>query len=162
MQRIKLWGADEKANKKFNIIISLSISLLTVIPHVTGQYQNFDVIKILNESFPQFALLIIALVMCLILLGLLIGDEATKGGTGFLTITAIGSMIIMLFIFMGAISPGTLPYWLQFITDPGFATVIVMLLAAGLVFWMITKEPSADTTKPSTLKTLKRIFKDNN
>ena len=56
--------------KNFNAVISLVISLLVVIPHVTRRYPaDSDPITILNNAIPQVSLVIVAVIFLLILIG---------------------------------------------------------------------------------------------
>ncbi|MBW2997897.1 hypothetical protein KY321_00020, partial [Candidatus Woesearchaeota archaeon] len=43
--------SDRKKN--FKLILSLVLSLMTIIPHVTGAYGRFDIINVINQSIPQ-------------------------------------------------------------------------------------------------------------
>ncbi|MEM4239633.1 MAG: hypothetical protein QXM31_01115 [Candidatus Woesearchaeota archaeon] len=134
LQKIGLFGAG---NKKYNLVISLAISLLVVIPHALGLYPpEADVINIINDSIPEVALLVVVVVLVLMLLGMVAGKEVKFAGV--LPWVAGVSVIILLLIFANAIFP--LPV-LSYI-DPAIQALLVILLVFGLLIYWFAGEPS--------------------
>lgn len=85
--------------KNINLLLALVISLLTVIPHVTGSYPPcYDIVIIINTALPKIGLVIIGLMMFLLVIGLfgLKLDFFNK----FLPIIAIMAFIITLVSFL--------------------------------------------------------------
>lgn len=157
LQRINLFGTKaeptkaETTGKKYNIVISLVIALITVIPHATGTYPpEYDVVNIINNALPEVALLVIVVVLLLVLLGLGIGEAPfLKSIAGWVAV--IAAMLLVL-IFVGAAIP--VPF-LQFI-DPSVQALIVILLVFGLIIWFVTREPPSGGRE--TL--LQKLFKE--
>ncbi len=57
LEKVNIFGAEEAEARKFNVIISLIIALLVVIPHVAGIYPpGKDVVDIVNKSIPGIVL----------------------------------------------------------------------------------------------------------
>lgn len=143
LQRVKIFGSDP-GSKKFNVIISLVIGLMVVVPHVMGAYPSgTDVVVIMNQLLPEIALLLLVLLMVMVMTGLL-GGKDYKGSmfSGIVAIIAlIGFAIILYTTFYQS---GSLPYWLYFLDDPNFqSTILFLIIFGGLIAWL-TGEPSAD------------------
>ncbi len=136
LQKIKLFGQTE--SKKYNVVLSLAIALLVIIPHATGFYPpEADVVNIINDSIPEVALLVIVVVLLLFMVGLAGGTVPEK--TTFTSLIALAAMAMLILIFVNAWTPMPI---LQYI-DPGIQALIVILLVFGLIIWFVTKE---DTT----------------
>ena len=142
LQKIKIFG---DSGKKFNVVIALTIALLSVIPHATGRYQQFDIVEVINNSLPQIGLLIIGLVLLMVLVGL-VGGKTDHSGMilGFAGLLAV---IMLLVIFWRAVNPYGTPTWLSFLDDPAFQAFLVILLVFGLIVWFVTKEPKGKDDK---------------
>ena len=68
LQKAKIFGAE---SKKYNVVFALAISLLVVIPHVTGTYPaGLDAVDIINQAIPSISVLAIAVIMFLVLAGI--------------------------------------------------------------------------------------------
>jgi len=130
MQRIKLFEG-----KKFNVAIAGTISLLTVLPHVTGGYpQGYDIVHIINQGLPGTALLFVVIVLLMIMVGLVGGGVPQK--TGFTSILAVVSGIILVGFFVSAIRP--IPIISSI--DPSMQALIIILLIFGLIVMWVTGE----------------------
>ena len=137
MQRVKIFG---EKSKRYNVALSMVIALLVVIPHATGTYpMQYDVVNIINDSIPEVALLVVVVVLLLIMVGLIGGDVPKR--TGFTSLLAAVSAIVLLLIFVSTMTP--LPIF-QYI-DPSIQALIVILLVFGLIVWYVTKP---ETTEP--------------
>jgi hypothetical protein len=126
------------ANNRINAIIALSVSLLTVIPHILGYYPpSADVVVIMNRSLPEIALIALALVLVIVLTGLLTKNKFEdinlfKENAHWIAIALVGLTIY------GAIAPPTwVPGFLSIFTDPFFYTIMIILLVFGLVIWAV-------------------------
>ena len=138
-QKSKILGSDKQ---NFNVIIALIISLLVVIPHVTGNYPaNADPVQIINQSIPNIAVIIVAILMVLMLMGVF-GVEFTWAGrvTGGIVILAL---IIVIAIFGKAAAwwgeGVSLPWWLSWLEDPNTQTLVVVIIIFGIIIWFITR-----------------------
>ena len=137
LQRIKLFG--ETGSKRYNVALSLTIALLVIIPHVTGTYPpQYDIVNIINDSIPEVALLVIIVVMLLIMVGLAGGEVPKK--TGFTSLLALLSAIVLILIFVGTIIPLPILSYL----DPSIQALIVILLVFALIIWYVTKPETTE------------------
>ncbi|MEM4253805.1 MAG: hypothetical protein QXR48_00240 [Candidatus Woesearchaeota archaeon] len=131
LQKINLFGTG---SKKYNIVLSLAIALLVVIPHATGFYPpQADVVNIINDSIPEVALLVVVVVLLLFMVGLAGGEVPKK--TGLTSVIALAAMALIILIFVNAWTP--IPI-LQYI-DPSIQALIVILLVFGIIIWFVTK-----------------------
>lgn len=147
LQKIKLFGRE---GKKYNVVLSLSVALLVVIPHAMGIYPpESDIINIINDSIPEVALLVVVVVLVLMMLGMVAGRTVRPGST-WLNWIAIASVVILLLIFANAIFPMPI---LNYI-DPAIQSLIVILLVFGLLIYWVAG-PSKPT--PSGIAA-RRIF----
>ncbi|HSU72958.1 MAG TPA: hypothetical protein VLJ21_03865 [Candidatus Binatia bacterium] len=155
LQKINLFGGDGKS-KKFNVIIAIGIALLSVIPHATGRYQQFDIVDVINNSLPQIGLILIGLVLLMVLVGLIGGKTDHSGwllgGAGILAV------VLLIMVFWRALYPYSAPTWLSFIDDPSFQALFVIILVFGLIVWFVTKEPKKPTD-PDFSDSAKKFFK---
>ena len=98
--------------KNFNVVVSLILGLLFVVPHILGTYPlGYDPVAVLNETLPSISLVAIAAVMLLILLGIF--------GTEFLepakSVIALVSVAFIVYIFGASLNfwrgPYDIFYW---------------------------------------------------
>ncbi len=148
LSRVKIFGSDDAQNKKFNIVIAFSVTLLAVIPHVTGTYREFDIVQIINTTFPQVALLIATIVMVLILVGV-VGGGKTVDKSPMLGIITVLSVALVVVIFGRALWPGYTPPWLGFLDDPNLQAIVLTLLGFGLVVWFVTSSTGGTSGQKS-------------
>jgi hypothetical protein len=154
LQKVQLF-----AEPKFNGVIALAISLITVIPHVLGKYPaGMDIITIINTSLPQTALLIVAVLMVLVLTGLVWGDETkTSAFAGFVALLAAAILVV---IFVSSIVP-TPVSWIISQIDPALQTLIIGILVFGLVFYYVVKGgKTGTTTSEGFVKGAQKFFKE--
>ncbi len=146
LQKAKLFGTE---SKKYNLIVSLAISLLVVIPHVTGRYPpGADVIDIMNAAIPSVAIIIVAIIMFLILIGIF-GAEASWGGW-MSGLVLIFSIIAVIWIFGKAADWWHyMPFWLS---DPDVQALVIIILIFGIIIWFVTAEPGETKGFWNTLK----------
>ena len=145
LQKVKIFGKDKK---NINVIISLIIGLLVVIPHVTQSYPpGQDVVEILNSAIPNVSIIIIAIVMVLILLGVF-GSKLEIAGGSLAGWVALLSFLTVGYIFGRSAGWFTyLPNWLQWLDDPETQALVVVLLVFGILIWLVTKEPKDKSGK---------------
>lgn len=147
--------------KKYNIIITISISLLAIMPHVLYPADD-DIVSIINNALPQFAIVTIAIVLFMIMSGLLVSKEGK-----FLSIaTWLAPWIALAIIgviFLRAMYPNTYfsTEFLYFLNDPRIYSLIIILIVAGFVIRMIVgggQQPSQFGTK--TKEFLQSLFEE--
>lgn len=138
LQKTKILGDPEK-NKNFNVIISLVLGLLFVVPHITGTYPlGYDPVAVLNQALPSVSLVAIAAVMLLLLMGIF--------GAGFLEpakpIIALISIGFIAYIFGASLNIWRGPYDIFYWWTAATTELMVTILAFALIVWFITKKPS--------------------
>lgn len=143
LEKSKILGDDGKS-KKYNIVVSLVLGMLFVFPSYTGAYPpGMDPVSILNQSLPTVALIIVAVVMVMILLGLG-GTEFKLDGTFFGGTVGLLAVGIVAYIFTNAAGfydNLQLPQWMYFLNDPQTQSLVTAILIFGLVVYFITAEP---------------------
>lgn len=144
LQKVKLFGPDS-GSKKYNIVFAIIIASITVIPHVTGTYPpNADVINIINNSLPQIALVIVAILMVLLMTGIIGGGEPKFDFGKWIGAIAF---VIVAYIFGASAGWWNLYGFFNYFSDPNLLTVVILLLVFGGVIWFVTheKEPTTPT-----------------
>jgi len=154
LQKLKIFGDQ---SKKFNVIIALAIAFLSVIPHATGRYQQFNIVEVINTSLPQIGLILIGLVLLMVLVGLVAGKD-TGTNSVILGMAGLLAVILLLVVFWRALFPYSSPYWLSFMDNPGFQAFLVIILVFGLIVWFVTKEPKKKDD-PDFTDSAKKFFK---
>lgn len=126
-------------NKRVNAVVALSVSLLTVVPHILGMYPpGADVVQIINRALPEIALIMIAIFLVMVLTGLIIGKKPDDADTTFKSVAKWAALILVAVVFWGAMTPqGYLPGFLNFFTDPYFYSIMIILLVFGLVIFLV-------------------------
>ncbi|SRR3989338_2030733 len=155
LQKINLFE-----DKRFAGVIAFAAGLLFVIPHITGNYPaGYDPVQVINESLPSVALVGVAVVMVLLLLGIFGKPEA--GGFGavlnpFIILIAVG---FILYIFGSSLGIWSGPYdvfswWTEETTE-----ILIIVLVFGLIVKLIVggKPEAQGTTKPPFMERLKEI-----
>lgn len=129
-----------KQKPRMQMMISIVIALLVIIPHVTSNYYygEVDVVEVINQSIPQVALLIIAVVMALMLIGALSqNDNDMSFHMRWLKWVAL---IVVALIFIdnigiGSISGYSLTSWFG---DPDFQAIIIIIIIFAVLVKFIT------------------------
>ena len=145
LQKSKIFKKKDtdEADKKTNTIVSLVISVLFIVPHLTGAYETalgFDPVDAVLTALPSFGLILIGIVLFGILAGLL-GVWQAKTWKRW---TAFIGLILIAYVFYVSI-PGTggrAPGFLNFLNDPDIQTlIIIILIFAVLVAFITAEEP---------------------
>lgn len=162
LQKSKILGADKDGapRKNFNVAIALIMGLAFVVPSVLGRYPpNADPVMIIANALPGVSLLAIAIIMVLLLLGIFnVGPKTDGSFGGIMAIFVIASVAIIFAISAGWMGTN-LPYWLWFIYDRQFQSLLVTILIFGLVIWFITKEDKPEKSKDTILDKLVKELK---
>jgi hypothetical protein len=141
--------------KQINIMISLIISLLVVIPHVTHSYPaQLDVVNIINQAIPQVMILVVAIVMFMVLVGMF-GKKLAVGPLFGLIVVL--SLVVLFYIFGGAAG------WIQttgidsWLTDD-LKMLVVIIIVFGLVIALLTGGLGAKPAGERLMDTIKKSF----
>jgi len=154
LQKSKLLGSDRR---KYNLVVALSISLMTVIPHITGTYPpGYDVVDIINTAIPQTIIIFVAIIMFLVLIGIF-GIEA-KEGSAISGVALLVSLVAIVYIFVRAAGGFEASNWFtRAIDNPDVQMLVVILLVFGVIVWFITSEPGGG---PGAVSRVKDFFKE--
>jgi hypothetical protein len=172
LQKTLILGSKKEGEKKipyknYNIILSLILGLLVIIPHVVmgtgdpfdGRLNNgwLDVVEIMNNSLPNISLIAVMIIMVMILAGLM---KINIFGTNLAGIMAIICVIGVGFIFLASagIFSYNLPPWLDFMNDDETRGAMIIILVFGLLIWFITREPKKEKTSPTLLDTVGKLL----
>jgi hypothetical protein len=137
LNRIKIFGNE--TGSKINTILAISIAVLSIVPHVTGKYQQFDIVNFINTSFPQVGLIVMSIVLLLILLGTL-GTNVEEGYKNIAIGTAgLIALVVLGIVIWNSLFPYSTPTWLNFLGDPDLQALLVIILVFGLIVYFVTK-----------------------
>ncbi len=148
LQKTKILGAGKK---NFNVMVSLILAALVVIPHITNTYPTqYDIVDILNTALPSVSIVVVAVVLALLLIGLFGGEAKWMGGSLSGGI-AIFAFAVIVYIFGGAAGWWeniALQWW-----DQDAITLVVIILVFAIVIWYITMEetPADQAAKTKSL-----------
>lgn len=151
MQKVKLLGT----RKSYHVVIALVIALLFVMPHIGGWYPlGFDPVQVMNETLPSIALVAVAAIMLLLLMGVF-GTDFSKSAA---PIIAIVSIIFVAYIFGSSLHVWDGPseifsWWSDEVTE-----VIIILIVFGVIVYFITKEPSEKSAGGEIAKSIGKLF----
>jgi len=136
LQKTKIVG---EGKRQFNTVIALIVSLMVVIPHLTGKYPpGQDVVTIINTALPQVSLLVIAILAALLLIGVF-APGVMFGGTGIGAIMGLFALGAVFYIFGNAAGFWQTTGMFNFLNNPDTQAVLVIVLVFGLIIWFITK-----------------------
>ena len=159
LQKIRLFttpggeGEQPKPNRKLNGILSLVIALLVVIPHVVGMYpQDVDPINILNQMLPSTALLLVALLVAMLLIGLFTKNAPPQSVHLILGFIAT---IVLFFVIIKATFPHFAPRW---IVDSNTSALVIVILTMALVGWYVMYTPKERRPEHLPYRGLRRFF----
>ena len=139
LQKTKIIG---EGKRQFNTLVALVISLMVLIPHVTGRYPpGQDIVVIINQALPQVSLVVIAILAALLLIGVF-APGVMFGGTGFGAFLALLSIGAVVYIFGNAAGFWQNIGFLSFLNDPDTKMVVVIVLVFALIIWFITRDSS--------------------
>lgn len=151
LQKVGIFGGAE--GKKYNVVISVAIALLIVIPHALSPNPG-DAVSVINRFLPEFVFISIALLILLVLVGLVGGGTKVSSGGGLIVgIASVLAVIYLAIVILSSASPNSnLP---AFLSDPNFQAIIIVILVLGLVIYYIGGD---DTNKLDFGKLIKNLF----
>jgi len=123
LQKTKIIG---EGRKQFNTVIALIMSLMVVIPHVTGRYPpGQDIVLIINTALPQVSILIVAVLAALLLIGVF-APGVMFGGTGMGSIMGVLSLGAIVYIFGNAGGLWKTTGAFNFLNDPDTQSLLLL------------------------------------
>ncbi len=159
LERVKVFK-----EKKYNVIITISITLLAIMPHVLYP-ANDDIVSIINNALPQFAITTIAIVLFMIMSGLLFAKEGKFMSVAGWLAPWLAFAIIGI-IFWKSMYPNTYisTEFLYFLNDPRIYSLIIILVVAGFVIKMIVgggeTRPAGESRWDKTKAFLQTVFEE--
>jgi len=162
LQKTKILGEDEakRPRKNFNAVIALVMGLAVVIPHVMNSYPdpNYDIVKIMNGALPNVAIIVVAILMMLLIIGVF-GGEVNIAGSSLAGWAVLFSIVATVFVFGSAADWFSMPGWLYFLNDPQLQSLVVVILVFALIIWFITKEDKPkDNKEPTFMEGLGKVM----
>lgn len=134
LEKAQIFGVGKK---NINMIVSLAIALMFVIPHIIGTYPpGQDPVLIMNTAIPNVSLVAIAVVMALVLAGAL-GFQFVGGGL-------TGMVLIFSLVVVGWFFGNAAGWWNNaiFNMSPETKSLIVTILVFGIIIFFITRDSS--------------------
>ncbi|MAG91301.1 hypothetical protein CMO83_01335 [Candidatus Woesearchaeota archaeon] len=139
LQKSEILGA---AKKNLNIVVSIVVGLLVVIPHITGRFPAYaDPVLIISNALPSISVVLVAIIFLLILIGVFAQDKV------FLGLSMPGWVAFFSFIVIILIFGGAAGWWsgyfgntlTRFFGSESIA-VVIMLLVFGIIIAWITSD----------------------
>ncbi len=137
LQKTQILG---EGKKNFNVIVSLVISLLVVIPHATGNYPSgYDAVDIINTALPSISIIAVAVIAFLIIAGVLGAETGWIGASlsGWLSFVAFISVIAI----FGSAAGWYGGFHIENYIDSDTLSLIVIILVFAMIVNFITREP---------------------
>ncbi len=150
LQKTKILGKKDEA-KKFNVIIALVMGMGVIFPHVLGYYPpTSDPVTIINTSLPSVAVIAIAIIMVMLLLGTFGYEFGVSGNSinGGIMLFCFGAVAYIFGTNAGFWGNGQYPRFLWFLADPNTQSLLVVILVFGIIVWLITREDKKDDKSP--------------
>ncbi len=134
-----------EGRKNFNVMVALVLSLMVVIPHITGKFPDptRDPVVIINTAIPNVSVIIIAVLAVLLIIGIF-GKNLDIAGSSLAGWVAIGAFLAVAWIFgsaAGLFGDGFFPLP-SFLQDSDTQALLVMILVFGLIIMFITSDGS--------------------
>lgn len=151
LQKVKVFG-DEAKN--INVVVSLVLGLLFVVPHVTDSFPpNMDPVRIINEALPGISIVLIAVVMLLIMFGLFGWKQQDAKVPWVFFIFAV----LVVIYFFGAAAD----WWSGWASLTDFfgedaVSLVIIILVFALIIWFITYDPKKVATGKGVFNDLSR------
>ncbi len=142
LQRLALFGTPGTGpneprvpDRRINLVLSIVVALMIVVPHVVGLYPfDSDPIILINTFLPHTAVLLIAILCVILLLGLAGGEVPSL----FLWVIALVAVAILVFVILMATIPGFFP-WFDFLRRPDWQAGLIIVLTAALVVYFFSR-----------------------
>ena len=161
-QRSKVLGdpAQDSSVRTYNVVLSTILGLVVVIPHMLGRYPpGADIVNIINMALPNVAVVLVALIMVLLLVGVFGGTPTWAGGaTGWI---AAAAFAVVVYIFASAAGWFPVNWSVDNWIAPDTQAILTVLAVFAIIIYFITRNPE-NKTKPedkvNPLKALGELF----
>lgn len=151
LRKTKLMGDK----KNFDVVVALVLGLLFVTPHVMSLYPlGYDPVQVLNETLPSIALVAVAVIMLLLLMGIF-GANFAKESAPWIAVLAI---LFVVYIFGASLGFWNGPYDIFYWWTTEVTELIVVLLVFALIVYFITKDPSEKSQGGEFMKSFGKLF----
>ncbi|MBI3034339.1 hypothetical protein HYY72_04210 [Candidatus Woesearchaeota archaeon] len=148
-----------EGRKNFNVVIALTLSLMTVIPHVIGKFpEGADPIVIINTAIPNVSVIIVAILAVLLLIGIF-GGRMDVVGTSLASWVAILAFLVVAWIFASAAGFQFIPLP-GILSDPDTQALLIMLAVFALIIRFITSDSNEAKVSPGFFSNLLTGLKD--
>ena len=148
-----------EGRKNFNVVIALTLSMMTVIPHVIGKFpEGADPIVIINTAIPNVSVIIVAILAVLLLIGIF-GGRMDIVGTSLAGWVAILAFLVVAWIFASAAGFQFLPLP-GVLSDPDTQALVIMLAVFALIIRFITSDSDEAKVSPGIFSNLLTGLKD--
>jgi len=153
--------------KNIHVILSLLLAIIAILPHILSEVgrpivpPQYDFVRIMYAVLPEVAILIIAIVLMLIVLGLFLSNVKI-GGTTFGAWGTIIAILIIIGIFViniFDINIARYPIWNRILTPQNQAILIIILVFAIIIAW-VTYEPKAEGGIGKSLDKFVKVFSE--
>jgi len=151
LQKTKVFTKDDgtKPDRKINGVLAFVIAAMVVVPHITNLYPpESDPINIIMAFLPHTAVILLAVLCVIVLLGLAGGEIPSL----LLWAIALGALGFLLVIILMTMIPGFFPT-AGFLRDPGTQALLIILLIMGLVGYFVIRDPEESEGLGNWLKT---------
>ncbi|MDD5177669.1 MAG: hypothetical protein PHT54_00075 [Candidatus Nanoarchaeia archaeon] len=147
LQKIKLFGKDERNIKGINVVVSLVIALLFV--------RNQYLVELVNRFLPNVSMFLVVILMFLLLIGLFGGSSKWKGW--MLGLATIVSLIFVIWALTAEKLFGSSgPSWLSNMDSQTKATILFVAVFV-VVIWLVVREPKKEEDSNWATKLLKGV-----
>lgn len=137
LQKTHILG-EEKRN--LNTVLALVISLIVVVPHVTGNYPaGYDPVRVINAALPSVSIVVVAVIMLLLMIGLFAHDRVLLGLTmpGWIAFFSVITIIIIFGSSAGWWMSG-FDVWLERVFGSDALAVVIMIVVFGVIIAFVT------------------------
>lgn len=140
LEKTKILGVDpdtERPMSNLNAMVALVMGFSVIVPHVLRYYPpHMDPVLILNSSLPSVAIILVAIIMVLMMIGLLNGGKEASVGEGMTgNVALVVAILVVAFIFLS--NAGFLNFRLYI--SRGTQSAVLALLIFGIVIWAVMK-----------------------
>ncbi|MDD5253694.1 MAG: hypothetical protein PHG05_01140 [Candidatus Nanoarchaeia archaeon] len=132
LQKIKLFGKEEKNVRGINVVVSFVIALLFV--------RNQYLVELVNRFLPNISMFLVVILMFLLLIGLFGGGSQWKGW--MLGLATIVSLVFVIWALTADKLFVNGPSWLSNI-DPQTKSTILFVAVFVIVIYIVVREPKS-------------------
>ncbi|MFT4310179.1 MAG: hypothetical protein ACMXYC_00955 [Candidatus Woesearchaeota archaeon] len=130
---------DKKIAKKPNLIISVVIAFSVIVYHVMNTGGPYDIVPVINAGLPSIAVLLVAGLALLLIVGLVVGKRINIQQQGSVYLFALALLtVVYIYIDVTGQMPTTLT---QLLNNPMLIGTVVTLVVFFVVISFVTSDP---------------------